>query len=412
MQQENDGPVMPQTGPQPVFAVPTESSADLPVMRLPVEAEGESGVGGQLVAESGQAVNGSGSGEFFAAPVESSGFGKPVAPAPGVFPHVASQEAAAPSEGAAELGSLDEGPGVAQYAGVDMSGPGHPPKPGTPSSGNWRMPEWMHEETEANRAAGSQGGGFDETEMKRDRSRTALFAGVGVLGIALIGGLGFFVLKGGDGEGTDAKVKPTTAKTAPEVVPGEQEKITVPPDKALAKFKGAGSPISGTVTDPMSGLSYPQFGQGWVLPTKKNKLGQSGWSAQQILVTEHKGTQYWYGTVLSAPLGPVERRVVQGDIKETAAAVSASLENRLYIFQHNTKPIASQALTVSGKKGWLIANYLTYKRPTIKATGELVVTVVVDTGKEVPSVLFMSIPNTHKALYPDVNKVLAQLKVS
>ncbi|GAA3232299.1 hypothetical protein GCM10010468_63970 [Actinocorallia longicatena] len=315
-----------------------------------------------------------------------------------------------------ELGELDEGPGVAQYAGVDMSGPAEPPKAGIPSSGNWQMPEWMREETEANRRAGGPvgGGGFDEGEMKKDRSRTFLFAGIGVLALGLFVGLAVVVLGGDDGakdEGaTPSKVQPADS---PSPEPADTVDVPSPPDKALVKFKGTASPVVGTVTDALSGLVYPKFGGKWVVPTKQNKLGQSGWTGQQIMVTEHVGTQYWYGTILSSPLSPIERRVAtEGDVKKTAIAASASLRTRLYAFRHATKPVASQEITVSGHKGWVVADYLTYKRPGIKATGEVVVTAVVDTGREVPAVLFVSMPNTAKKSWPDINAVLTKMKIA
>ncbi|MEO5877900.1 MAG: hypothetical protein ABIS86_00785, partial [Streptosporangiaceae bacterium] len=188
--------------------------------------------------------------------------------------------------------------------------------------------------------------------------------------------------------------------------------LAVVQDKKLQTFKGAGASTVGTVTDAMAGLSYPQFAAPWKLPTKQNKLAQSGWSGQQIMVTERAGTQLWYGTILSAQVSPVELALLRGsDLKQTTIGVATSLENRLYAFKHTSKPIASQALTIDGHKGWLVGSYLTYERAGIRAGGEVIVTAVVNTGRDVPSVLFASVPNTAKTMWPIFNTLISQLKV-
>ncbi|WP_344242885.1 hypothetical protein [Actinocorallia libanotica] len=311
----------------------------------------------------------------------------------------------------ADFGGLDDGPGVAQYAGVDLSGPAEPPKAGIPSSGNWQMPEWMREETEANRAGSAGGGGFDEQEMRRDRSRTYLFAGLGTLAVAGIVALGVFVFAGDGGGDTEAEVKARPGVSTPSA--GTDEQGALPPHKELMVFRGAGSPVTGMFPDPASGLQVPQFGGGWVEPNKKNRLAQSGWTGQQVLVTEKKGTQLWYGTVLTSPLGPVERQIWDkgGSLEKNAVAVAANLEERLYGFPHETVELASQPLKVGGHDGWLVARHLKYDRKPIRATSEVIATALVDTGKRYPSVLFVSLPDTHKKLWPDINKVIEQLKV-
>ncbi|GAB2849119.1 hypothetical protein GCM10022221_55650 [Actinocorallia aurea] len=302
---------------------------------------------------------------------------------------------------------------MAGYAGVDMSGPAGPVKAGIPSSGNWRMPDWMREETEANKQAGVQNAGFDENEMRRDRGRTYLIAGVGVVALAAFAVLGFLVLGGEDSAAEDdARVGPsvTTQAPAPKLTkdPAAQQ-----PLQELRRFKGTGSPVAGAVADEASGLTYPAFGGKWTVPTKKNKLFQAGWSGQQIMVTEQKGTQLWYGTILSKPLGPVEKRLAGSgtSLQDKTELVAAGLEAQLYSFPHKNKPIASQELNLDGGKGWLVASQYSFDRTPIRAKSEIVVTALVDTGKKSPSLLFMSMPNTAKKLWPDINAVVDGLRI-
>ncbi|MCD0451249.1 hypothetical protein LO762_18895 [Actinocorallia sp. API 0066] len=274
------------------------------------------------------------------------------------------------------------------------------------------MPEWMREETEANKQAGVENTGLDEGEMRRDRGRTFLFAGMGVVALIAFVALTVTVLnQDGSADDGDARVGPSAS--GPAAVPSmTPEPGTVYPLKPLRQFKGAGSPVTGVIEDQGARLRYPAFGGKWTVPTKKNKLFQSGWSGQQILPTEKKGTQLWYGTILSKALGPVEKRAAAGgaDLREKTERVAAGLESRLYAFPHKSRPFASQEITVSGKKGWLVASVFSFDRTPIVAKSEVVVTALVDTGRKSPSLLFISMPNTAKSLWPDINAVINGLE--
>ncbi|MCW2898010.1 MAG: hypothetical protein JWO67_275, partial [Streptosporangiaceae bacterium] len=320
-------------------------------------------------------------------------------------------EFSAPGHGAWE-GSLFEGggdsePGDSRYAPVMPSGPGTPPKPGTPSSGNLRMPDWMREENGGGPASRL------EVDEARGGSRTALFAGVGLLVVALVAAAGvYFLMPRGDAKTapTPPPVKGGGSATVPQEPAGTP---VMPAQRPLKHFPGTPSKVVGKITDVQSGLTYPRFGSPWQLPTKANRLGQLGWSGQQAVVTEHAGSQLWYGQLLSAAMSPAEMSGYGGPGTEQAAAVavSRSVEARFYGFPHRTLPFASQPLTVDGHKGWLVSSYLRYQRPGIRATGELVVTAVIDTGRRTPAVLFMAVPNTHRKLWADITYVVGNVHV-
>jgi hypothetical protein len=305
---------------------------------------------------------------------------------------------------------VESGAGDSNYAGVDMSGPGTPPKPGMPSSGNWRMPEWMAEEGKDGGATpdgldGDEGGG---------RSRVALFAGVSLLVIALVAAAVVFLLKSSDNTknappstpATGAQAKKTAAKR---LAAG----VALPPEKQLQKFTGTHSPVAGRINDTFSGLSYPRFGPPWQVPTRKSGLALLGWSGQQIVVTERNPKQLWYGQLMTGVLGPAEQDIYggSGTEREAAVAYAKSTEARLYGFAHKTRPLASQPLQLNGHKGWLVSSFLTFHRTGVKATGDIVTVAVIDTGRKSPAVLLMAVPNTHKKLWPDINFLVSSLKV-
>jgi hypothetical protein len=306
---------------------------------------------------------------------------------------------------------FESGGGYSNYAGVDMSGPGGPVKAGVPSSGNWQMPDWMREE--------APDGGFLVADGQRGgKGKVMLLAGVGVLVAALIAAGVVYVMQSGGGK---SDVKPTgKPKGAASSGSGkspktqQQSSAAAPADAKLAKFPGAHTKVAGRINDTFTGLNYPKFATPWQVPSKKSGMAQLGWSAQQILVTEKHAGQIWYGQLMSGLLSPAEQDIYAGPGSEKAAAVAyeKSTEARLYSFTHKSKPLASQAIDLpgAGGKGWLVSTALTYHRDGIKATGEILTVAIIDTGKSTPAVLFMSVPDTHKKLYPDINLVVDSLK--
>lgn len=296
------------------------------------------------------------------------------------------------------------------YAPAVPTGAGEPGKPGKPSSGNWQMPEWMADEAaaDARLGAAARRDAFDEGG---GRSRLVLFGGVGLLVAALVAAGAVYLLKSGGGEPAESGGNAGRTAAAEQSEPAQAE---LPPDKKLSTFPGRPSRMLARVDDAYSGLSYPRLAAPWQVPTKENKLGTPGWSGQQILVTERNGGRLWYGQLLTGTLMPSMQSAYQGpgSVKNVAGLAAQGYEAQYYAFPHKTAPLASQALTVDGRKGWLIASYLTYQRDGVKATGEIVATAVIDTGRKAPAVVFASMPNTHKKRYPDVNAFFARLKIA
>jgi hypothetical protein len=309
---------------------------------------------------------------------------------------------------------MESGGGYTNYAGVDMSGPDTPAKAGVPSSGNWQMPEWMREE--------APDGGFvvpgESASGGGGKGKLVLVAGAGVLVAALIAAGAVFLLKGND----KGDVSPSTPPKGPGTPTTQQStapkpttsSIAAPPNAKLPKFTGIHGKAAGRVNDTFTGLNYPRLAAPWQVPSKKSGLSQLGWSQQQILVTEKHGSQLWYGQLMSGLLSPAEQQLYGGPGTEKAAAIAyeKSVETRLYGFPHKSHALASQAVDLPGRggKGWLVATNLTYHRQGIKATGEVLTVAIIDTGKSAPAVLLMSIPDTSKKLWPDINFVVDSLK--
>ncbi|GLZ10248.1 hypothetical protein Acsp04_04830 [Actinomadura sp. NBRC 104425] len=279
-----------------------------------------------------------------------------------------------------------------------------PAKPGRPSSGNWQMPAWMADEAAADAKLG--GSTAPDVDEDRGRSRLALYGGVGLLVLGLLAAGAVYYVKQRDDDSGSGEEKGATTR-------GVQEPaVSLPADRPLRRFPGQPSKVLAQVTDAQAGLSYPRLAQPWQVPTKQNKLAVSGWSGQQILVTERNGGRIWYGQLLTGTLAPALRGSYDGpsSVRSVAALAAKDIEATYYQFPHKSSPLASQALPVGGRQGWLVASYLTYKRAGVRATGEVVATAVIDTGKPAPAVVFASVPNTHRKKWPDVNRFLSGLK--
>jgi len=292
---------------------------------------------------------------------------------------------------------------------------GPPPKPGKPSSGNLRLPEWMRDEhnAEAGAAGGPPGGRSGDQYHEEGRSKRPLYLGVGLLLAGLVAVAGVYLMKGkDDGQASDVPTKPSRTSSSSATQPA---KVPQTPVKALPKFKGVHTKAIGRVTDARAGLSYARFNRPWALPQKKSPMTELGFNTSQFAVTEKAGAapKYW-ARLMSTQLAGAAKAAYDGPGTERAAAteVVKMYEERMFNFRNKKRVLASQPLTVDGHKGWLVSDYVTYRRPGTKATGDVVALALVNTGKAAPGVLFVTVPNTSKKLWPDINFVVRSLRVS
>jgi hypothetical protein len=294
---------------------------------------------------------------------------------------------------------------------VAPSGP--PPKPGKPSSGNLRLPDWMRDEN--GNPTGPPDGRGGMTHDEDGHSRRPLYLGLGVLVAGLIAVAGVYVLKGnGDSQASNAAA-PTRTTHAPSQTPTQAKTSAPLPRKALPRFKGVHTKAVGRVSDPRAGLSYPRLAKPWAPAPKKSPMNELGFSMSQFAVTQKTGSrpEHW-GRLMSAELSGAAKDTYSGPGSERDATAEAAqvYEARMFNFQHKKRLLASEPLNLGGHKGWLVSDYVTYRRPGTKATGDIVTVALIDTGKKAPGVLFMSVPNTNRKLWPDVNFIMRSLQVS
>lgn len=270
------------------------------------------------------------------------------------------------------------------------------PGAGIPSSGNVRIPEWMV--------------GEDAADDEPKKGKRLGCGGAAVFLIAVLAAAALFAVKQAGGGSTD--VRATSDAGATSQVQAVEARPEPLPDRALPSFEGKHTRADGRVTDKAAGVSYPRLGSPWRSPSKSG-LEERGFTAQRYVVTEKARSQVWYGQLMSGTLSNAQQRFYggRGTEREAATALARQFEDRFYPIAHERREVASQQLTVDDHRGWVVAYFVSYDQPGIKAKGDMVAVAVIDTGRPRPAVLFMAVPDTHKKLWPDFNYVLSSVRV-
>ncbi len=216
-----------------------------------------------------------------------------------------------------------------------------------------------------------------------------LAGGGGVVAILVVVGLLFAtgVIGGGSGGGGGSSPSPSPSPTtsAPQTDTGQ-------------------SPVTGTITDKTTGLSYAQFGGKWQLE-QASTLSAIGFSAgeeahvQEDFKDDTTGrVSPYYANVYSGLLNT--KVTYSGDLAAAAKGEFDTLEATNYPKHHTRQDAITKAYTVSGKKAWYFESVLKY--PDAATYGwnfrsETVVVIAVDRGTgQRPAVLYVSIPDSHE----------------
>ncbi|MFB9625966.1 hypothetical protein [Nonomuraea helvata] len=172
---------------------------------------------------------------------------------------------------------------------------------------------------------------------------------------------------------------------------------------ALPKFSGKAAPVIGRVPDAGAGVSLPRLGGTWRLDQRATVKTTYGYDTRQyVQVAPEK-----YAQVMSGPLAQKLATYYQKDnLEPVIRQVVLDARKRFFPTGNKVKKIAQQPIKVGNSTGRLIAYSLT--SPTEEAT---IVTMAVNTGGNVPAIVYMSIPADSKQLMPDIHTVKNQLRL-
>ncbi|MBO3752395.1 hypothetical protein J5X84_40595 [Streptosporangiaceae bacterium NEAU-GS5] len=173
-------------------------------------------------------------------------------------------------------------------------------------------------------------------------------------------------------------------------------RVQVLPEGAekLAAFDGKAAKARGVIKDKRSGVSLPRFDKYW-------KLGKASPFGTRQNLAAH-GVD---GLLVTCPV-PIE---VQDDLRDTAFLAARWTLNH-HPAGSTITWTASQPITVSKRDGWLLGFEVDYTLAGAKHKSMAAVALV-DVPDTKPALVFVSIPDTQKKRWRDINTVMSQLKV-
>lgn len=196
----------------------------------------------------------------------------------------------------------------------------------------------------------------------------------------------------------------SAAEATPSEAPSAAPKKTSSTIGRLPNYRGQASPVTGVVQDPQAGIQVPRLGGDWRLDERPTVKGTYGYDTRQYaMVGDDLAAQVMTGPLPEKFAG---RYTSPDDLEPVIKAVVVDARKRLYSDGNKVRKIAQQPLKVGDSTGRLIAYSLT--SPTEKAT---IVAAAINTGGDLPAIVFMSVPAEGKSLLPDVNTVVKRLRL-
>jgi hypothetical protein len=116
--------------------------------------------------------------------------------------------------------------------------------------------------------------------------------------------------------------------------------------------------------------------------------------------------------VVSGPLLPVVPYHGPVDLPAAATQLADSLEH-VYYPDHTRRTLARRPVSVDGHPAYLVRFDVAFD-PRVRgydAASVAVAVVVVDTGRSAPGVLYVSLPDTRRALWSEIDRVVGSLAV-
>jgi hypothetical protein len=172
---------------------------------------------------------------------------------------------------------------------------------------------------------------------------------------------------------------------------------------ALPRYPGKAAPVLGRVPDAAAGISLPRLGGTWRLDTRTTVKATYNYDTRQFVpITQDTSAQLMSGPLPQKLASYYEKDNLEPVIKQ----VVLDARKRFFPTGNKVRKIAQQPIKVGDNTGRLIAYSLTSE--TERAT---IVTMAVNTGGNLPAIVYMSIPADSKQLLPDVRTVMNQLRI-
>ncbi|MFI7042314.1 DUF2510 domain-containing protein [Microbispora rosea] len=198
--------------------------------------------------------------------------------------------------------------------------------------------------------------------------------------------------------------RPDTTATAPQLdqtVPPEQE-----PQQSAPPLPQLPQPSGDRIKDPVTGLSYAYPGDKWQVPESKDinnpadqrsPLWTSGCTATSQANYDGRGND-WVGSVYTAEVPQIYPYSGSQGLGQLSQTLLLTFDQDFYGIPHDHKILRNEALTVSGKQGWVIEFEMDFTKVAeangLKWKKEKGAIVLVDRGQNArPAMLYVSVPD-------------------
>jgi hypothetical protein len=207
---------------------------------------------------------------------------------------------------------------------------------------------------------------------------------------------------------------PARASAGPDTRP-ILAKLCPPPSAAPAPDGSVpATPPGPRVVDRASGISYRAYGAPWETWDQSWETGgQLGiaFRTGQFFVTElYPGGGEYLASILSGSVPAATNDALTLDLQCAGHQVAADVRQAYYPQPNTMQTLVDKADTLGGRPAWLSEFELHFHVTGLKANSELVAIATIDIGKPNASILYISIPGTHKQYDYVIDQLLASVR--
>ncbi|WP_326824444.1 hypothetical protein [Streptosporangium sp. NBC_01756] len=229
-----------------------------------------------------------------------------------------------------------------------------------------------------------------------------VFALAGSVAIALVGAV-LWAFLAGPLASTEEEAAPAVKPSATAKKPARSQAVG-----RLPRFPGKASAVAGTLPDQAAAISVARLGTPWRQDQRQSMSISYGFTTRQYVPagTDSLGKAQ-FAQVMSGALSPrLKSKYTSPDKLAPVINAVASAGRKKFFPEDNTaRKTAQQTLSVNGLAGQLAAYEIT--SGTSKTT---MVVAAVNTGAELPVIVYMSVPDSKKELLPDINTVFKSIR--
>ncbi|MER6948748.1 hypothetical protein ABT294_32485 [Nonomuraea sp. NPDC000554] len=228
-----------------------------------------------------------------------------------------------------------------------------------------------------------------------------MYALAGSVAIALVGALAWAFLAGPLASDEPAANQPPAKANTSAPPPPTKSSTSI---GRLPRYPGKAAPVTGALPDAAARISVPRLGGTWQLDQRATVKTTYGYDTRQFA----KVGENSYAQLMTGPLPSklASSFTSEDDLEPVIRQVVLSARKRFFPEDNKVRKIAQQPIKVGQSTGRLVAYSLT--SGTENAT---IVTAAVNSGGDVPAIVYMSVPADGKQYLPDINTVVKQLKV-